>query len=127
MTAPAPQPRTPAATPEAVTPGVLLRYRIMAFVTGTLLILVFLGLLRYPLEWWTDFETTTALREALSVLSQVHGFIYVVYLATVLQLWLKARWGYGRLATLFFGGVIPLLSFFVESRVTREVRAGQEA
>ncbi|MFN3866442.1 MAG: DUF3817 domain-containing protein [Demequina sp.] len=127
MTDPAPQAHTTTATPQAVTPGVLLRYRVMAFVTGTLLILVFVGLLRYPLAWWAGFVETPAQTEALSILSQVHGFIYVVYLVTVLQLWMQARWGYGRLATLFFGGIVPLLSFFVESRVTREVRAGQES
>ncbi|WP_234983298.1 DUF3817 domain-containing protein [Demequina sp. NBRC 110053] len=106
----------------AVTAGALTRYRAMAIVTGVMLILVFLGLLSYtPL-----FERTEDVDHWLGVLSQVHGFIYVIYLVTVMQLWLQARWGYGRLATMFFGGIVPLLSFFIEHRVTREVRAAQE-
>lgn len=112
-----------AATASAVTPGALLRYRVMAFITGTLLIVVFLGLLRYV----GVFERTDGVEEFFGILAQVHGFIYIVYVATVLQLWLQARWGYGRLATMFLGGVVPLLSFFIEHRVTREVRAAQEA
>lgn len=117
----------PAATPaesveathaSAVTTGALLRYRVMAIITGTLLIVVFLGLVTYtPLV-----ERTEDVDHWLGILSQVHGFVYVVYLVTVVQLWLRARWGYGRLATMFFGGVVPVLSFVVERRITRELR-----
>ena len=121
----------PAATPaesaeatraSAVTPGALLRYRVMAIITGTLLIVVFLGMLRYV----GVFERTESVEEAFGILAQVHGFIYIVYLVTVVQLWLQAKWGYGRLATMFFGGIVPLLSFFIERRVTRELRPVQE-
>lgn len=105
------------ASASAVTPGALTRYKVMAIITGGLLIVVFLGMLRYipalaTPESWEPFFT---------ILAQVHGFVYVVYLATVLQLWLQARWGYGRLATMFLGGVVPLLSFFVEKRIAREL------
>lgn len=102
----------------AVTPGALLRYRVMAIITGTLLIVVFLGLVTYtPLV-----ERTEDIDHWLGILSQVHGFVYVVYLVTVVQLWLQARWGYGRLATMFFGGIVPVLSFVVERRITGELR-----
>ena len=105
------------ASASAVTPGALTRYKVMAIITGALLIVVFLGMLLYipalaTPESWEPFFT---------ILAQVHGFVYVVYLATVLQLWLQARWGYGRLATMFLGGVVPLLSFFVEKRIAREL------
>ncbi len=125
MTEPAQKPVAGArqATASAVAPATLLRYRVMAFITGAMLILVFLGMLRYtPL-----IERTPSMDEALGILSQIHGFVYVVYLVTVMQVWLQAKWGYGRLATMFFGGIVPLLSFFVEKRVTREVQSAQEA
>ena len=124
MTDPAATPaaRATGASASAVTAGALLRYRVMAIVTGVLLIVVFLGMLRYV----GVFEASASIESALGVLAQVHGFVYIVYLATVLQLWMQARWGYGRLATMFLGGIVPLLSFFVEHRVTREVRAAQE-
>ncbi len=104
------------------TTGALARYRVMAIITGSLLIVVFLGMLRYlePVnvpESWEPF---------FFALAQVHGVVYIVYLATVLQLWMQARWGYGRLATMFFGGIVPLLSFFVERRITRELRPDLE-
>ena len=104
------------------TPGALTRYRVMAIITGSLLIVVFLGMLRYipalgvP-ESWDPF---------FLALAQVHGVVYIVYLATVFQLWTQARWTYGRLATMFFGGIVPLLSFFVERRITHELRPALE-
>lgn len=107
----------------AVSEGALKRYRVMAVITGVMLILVFLGMLRYI----PGVPRTEGLDSALSILSQVHGFVYVVYVVTVWQVWSQARWGYKRLASMFFGGVVPLLSFFVEKRVTREVRAAQGA
>lgn len=107
----------------AVTPGALNRYRVMAVITGVMLILVFLGMLRYI----PGVPRTEGLDSALSILSQVHGFVYVVYVVTVWQVWSQAKWGYKRLATMFFGGIVPLLSFFVEKRVTREVRGAQGA
>lgn len=123
MTEPTAPPSAPAGRASAVSPGALTRYRVMAIITGTLLIVVFLGMLRYL----GVIERTDGVEEFFGILAQVHGFIYVVYLATVLQLWMQARWGYGRLATLFLGGVVPVLSFVIEKRVTREVRTGREA
>lgn len=110
------------ASASAVSTGALKRYRVMAVVTGVLLILVFLGMLRYI----PGMPRTEEIDGALSILSQVHGFVYVVYVVTVYQVWSQARWGYGRLASMFFGGVVPLLSFFMEKRVTQEVKADQE-
>jgi hypothetical protein len=33
------------------------------------------------------------------------------------------RWGFVRFIVLALGGIVPLLSFFMESRVAREVKA----
>ena len=110
------------ASASAVSPGALTRYRVMAVITGVMLILVFLGMLRYI----PGVPRTEGLDSALGILSQVHGFVYVVYVVTVWQVWSQAKWGYKRLASMFFGGIVPLLSFFVEKRVTSEVRAAQE-
>ncbi|WP_454041236.1 DUF3817 domain-containing protein [Cellulosimicrobium sp. Marseille-Q8652] len=52
-----------------------------------------------------------------------HGWIYVVYLVTVLDLWTKMRWGWGRLATMVFAGVVPVMSFVLEKKVHTEAEA----
>jgi integral membrane protein len=53
----------------------------------------------------------------------VHGWFYVVYLFSGFQLWSRMRWQLPRLILIALGGVIPLLSFFLETRIAREVKA----
>ncbi|MFT4213761.1 MAG: DUF3817 domain-containing protein [Microbacterium sp.] len=52
-----------------------------------------------------------------------HGWFYVVYLFACFRVWSLMRWGLGRFLMLALGGIVPLLSFFMEARVAREVRA----
>ncbi len=52
-----------------------------------------------------------------------HGWFYVVYLFASFNLWSKMRWGLGRFLTMALAGVIPFLSFPMESRIAREVNA----
>ncbi|MDE0547657.1 DUF3817 domain-containing protein [Microbacterium sp. C7(2022)] len=51
-----------------------------------------------------------------------HGWFYVVYLFACFRMWSLMRWNVIRLGMLAAGGVIPLLSFFMEARVGREVK-----
>jgi hypothetical protein len=51
-----------------------------------------------------------------------HGWFYVVYLFSCFRIWSLMRWHFPRLLVLASGGVIPLLSFFMEARVAREVK-----
>ncbi len=96
--------------------GALLRYRVMAFVTGGFLLLLTLELvLKYG---FNGGEPVLGAWIAI-----VHGWIYVVYLVTVVDLWSSLRWRLGRLLALVAAGVVPLLSFFAERRTTADVRA----
>jgi integral membrane protein len=96
--------------------GALLRYRVMAFVTGGFLLLLTLELvLKYGFN-----DSEPVLGEWIAI---VHGWIYVVYLVTVVDLWSSLRWRLGRLLALVAAGVVPLLSFFAERRTTADVRA----
>ncbi|WP_448389299.1 DUF3817 domain-containing protein [Microbacterium aurum] len=52
-----------------------------------------------------------------------HGWFYVVYLFACFRVWSLMRWGFVRFVTLALGGIVPLLSFFMEARVGREVKA----
>ena len=51
-----------------------------------------------------------------------HGWFYVVYLFACFRIWSLMRWPFRRLLLLALGGVIPLLSFFMEAVVAREVK-----
>ena len=52
-----------------------------------------------------------------------HGWFYVVYLISNFMLWSPMRWSFMRFLLLALGGVIPLMSFFLEVRTAREVKA----
>jgi len=56
-----------------------------------------------------------------------HGWFYVVYLISNFMLWSPMRWPFTQFLLLALGGVIPLLSFFLEVRTARKVNAFLES
>lgn len=117
-----PDPTTaPTTAPRPVRPprklaGALLRYRVMAFVTGGFLLLLCVEMvLKYGFN-----GSEAVLGDWIAI---VHGWIYVIYLVTVIDLWSSLRWGLRRLAALVLAGVVPLLSFYAERRTSEDVRA----
>jgi len=53
----------------------------------------------------------------------VHGWMYVVYLVSNFRLWSLMRWPFSKLVLLALGGVVPLMSFIVEKKFHAEVEA----
>lgn len=95
--------------------GALLRYRVMAVVTGTLLLaLVFVAM---PLKYWAGHPGP------VSVVGVAHGFLFMVYLVVALDLGVRRRWNPIKLVVVMACGTIPFASFVAERRITREVRA----
>jgi len=91
------------------------RYRVMAYVVGTLLIvLVFVGV---PLKHFAG-EPAVA-----SVVGVAHGVLFMVYLACALQLAVGRRWSVLKVLVVFAAGLVPFLTFYMERRVSREERA----
>ncbi|OLT53466.1 DUF3817 domain-containing protein [Cellulosimicrobium sp. CUA-896] len=98
--------------------GALARYRVLAIVTGVMLLVLCVEMLvKYGIGAFTDVEPFVRYVEWVPF---AHGWIYVVYLVTVLDLWTKMRWGWGRLATMVFAGVVPVMSFVLEKKVHAE-------
>ncbi len=95
--------------------GALLRYRVMAYIVGVgLLILVFIGV---PLQWAAGKPAVA------NIVGPIHGFLYIVYLATAVDLARRARFTIWQLLAMVGAGFIPFLAFVVEHRVTRRLRA----
>ncbi|MBO0829337.1 MAG: DUF3817 domain-containing protein [Streptosporangiales bacterium] len=94
--------------------GALVRYRVMAYVTGTLLILlVFVAM---PVKYLGHDDTPVA------IIGQVHGYLYMVYLVAAADLARRVRFSLTRMVAMFLAGVVPTLAFFCERRVTGWVR-----
>lgn len=95
----------------------LLRYRVMAYVTGTMLVvLVFVAV---PLKYWADRPLLAAL------LGAAHGFLFIVYLVAATDLGLRRRWQLPRLALVLVAGTIPFLAMFMERRITAQMRGAR--
>ncbi len=88
-------------------------FRVMAMIVGVaLLVLTLHMVLRYGfdnhlLDWW----------------AQPHGFLYMIYLVSVAMLGFELRWSLPAMVAVMLAGVVPLLSFYVEHRVTRGAQA----
>jgi integral membrane protein len=105
--------------------GSLSRYRVMALITGvTLLVFCVEMIIKYLVGEIVD---VSGVMPYLEWIPYVHGWVYVLYLIAVLDLWAKMRWGYGRMAAMVFAGVVPVMSFVLEKRVHADADAKLEA
>ncbi len=95
--------------------GALIRYRVMAFVVGTaLVILVFVAI---PVQYWGHDKTVA------EIVAPIHGYLYLVYLAASADLARRAHWRLGRILMVVAAGFVPFLAFIVEHRVYGQMQA----
>lgn len=93
--------------------NVLSRYRVMAYVTAVWLLVFTVAIIaKY------GFETGDTM-----LISQIHGVLFIIYVIFAFDLGSKAKWPFGKLLWVLAAGCIPVASFFVEPKITREVRA----
>ncbi len=94
--------------------GALLRYRVFAWVVGVLLIvLVFVAM---PLRYiWGDARL-------VGIVGQLHGFLFLGYLAFAFDLAVRAKWPFVRTVLVLLAGTIPVMSFVAERKVTSWIR-----
>lgn len=108
-------------------------YRICAYVTGVLLLLLCAEMVLkfgfgHELEMGgpngflalAPADHTTAFNLNLFVLI-VHGWFYVVYVFACYRLWSLMRMDFIDFVALALGGVIPFMSFIVEHRTYRRI------
>jgi len=107
-------------TAESPVNGALSRYRVMAFITGSFLLLLTVVTLVKYIGLAFDWEHEGFMSFA-TVIGIVHGWIFIVYVAACAFLWMRMKWAFGRLVTMVLGGVVPGMSFVMERRVSREV------
>jgi len=92
----------------------LTRYRVMAYVTGvSLIILVFVMI---PLHYVGDQPRPS------EIFSPFHGLMFMLYVVTVFDLFIRAKWNLGRMVWVMIAGCIPFVSFVVERGITKQAR-----
>jgi integral membrane protein len=92
--------------------GAVLRYRVMAYITGVLIIVVvFVGI---PLQVWGNSTFI------VNYVGTVHGYLYILYVIFAFMLSHKLRMRISpRLFLLLLAGTIPILTFVVERWMER--------
>lgn len=99
--------------------GALLRYRIMAWIVGILLmVLVVVGM---PLKYVWDNDTV------VTATGVPHGWLYMVLLITAYDLGRRVKWPWLRLILIALAGTVPFLSFVAEHYATKDVRTRMAA
>jgi len=87
----------------------------MAFVTGVLLVLlVFVAI---PIQIWGHNKTPEA------IIGTAHGFLFMVYLVTALDIGIRLRWPWLKLGLVMLAGTVPFCSFVAEHIAHRDYQA----
>jgi integral membrane protein len=100
--------------------GALLRYRVMAFVTGVVLLTGTIALIvkyaggTHPGTWY-------------ALVWVAHGYLYLVYVVITAILGFRLRWPLARYALVMLAGTIPTMSFVAEHVVTGAARRSAAA
>lgn len=99
-------------TSTASADGALLRYRVMAYVVGTLLVILVVGVIvqSRPIEKY---------------LGIAHGYLYITLLVTIADLWRRRRFPLHAVVLVALAGTIPFLSFYAEHQITQRIRDGR--
>jgi len=95
----------------------LVRYRVLAFATATLLIvLVFVGV---PLQ------VAAHRPEVVNTVGTLHGFLYLVYLYVAFELTRQLRIPIWQMVLVLLAGTVPFCAFVAERKLTHlyEARA----
>ena len=101
--------------------GALLRYRIMAWVTGVLLaVMCVFGL---PAKYAFDLTGDGVIGTLYSVGWVAHGWLYIIYVATGLDICFRMRYSVLRTLAILLAGTIPFASFFDDHYVAKSVHA----
>ena len=98
--------------------GAVVRYRVMAFVVGTALLVLFaIVICQY------GFDLKSQMKVPEKIVAPIHGYLYLVYLAVAADLARRARWGIGRILLVVCSGFVPFLAFIIEHRVYQQMLA----
>ena len=100
--------------------GALTRYRVMAWVTGV--VLAFMTVVGLPFKYLFDGQALW-----YSVGWVAHGWLYVIYVITAVDLAFRLRYSVLRTLAMVLAGTIPFASFVAEHYVTKDVHARMAA
>ena len=91
--------------------GAVLRYRVMACITGVLIIVVIFAGIPLQLAAHNTFIAGD--------IGTVHGYLYIIYVIVAYLLSRKLKMRMGPTILLLLAGTVPIMTFVVERWMTR--------
>jgi integral membrane protein len=102
--------------------NLFLAYRVLAIIVGVLL--AFCSLVALPLKYLaTDGSDLQQFGESASIMWVAHGWVFMIYVVVAFLLSRKAKWTPAFTILALAAGLIPLLIFWVEHRVSQRFKA----
>lgn len=97
-----------------VTPGAIWRYRVMAWVTGVMLLALCFSVYLQLGPAQND--------KPVQIFGTAHGYLYLLYLIVATDLAWRARWSLVKTVLVLLAGTVPFMSFVAEHVVMRDLR-----
>jgi hypothetical protein len=122
-------------------PGALRLYRVTAYITGIMLLLLVAEMIvKYGMGYslyafsgygplaFVPYDPTGRITPPSGVdlstgILIAHGWLYVLYLFADFRLWSLMRMSFTKFVQIALGGVIPFMSFIVEHLITKQVKS----
>ena len=103
---------------ESPTTGALTRFRVMAVFCGVNLLPLNFGYM--PAKYLFDALESNKWLIAIPI---AHGYFYIVYILTALQLGVQRKMSFGYILFLLIAGTVPFASFIAERQMVRKYGA----
>jgi len=100
---------------EPTSTGALTRFRLLAVLCGVNLLLLVFGYM--PAKYIFDALDNNAWIIFIPI---AHGYLYIVYILTVLQIGVQKRMKFVTIIALIAAGTLPVASFIAERRITKK-------
>lgn len=78
---------------------------------------VILFFVAMPLKYFADIP------EAVRIAGSIHGFLVVLFVILLVMCWNEYKWSFSRVAKYFFLSLIPIVSFWVEKDLKKQMLA----
>lgn len=93
--------------------GALLRYRVLANIVGTTLVLLVFGAIPAQIAGHPG---------PVQIIGALHGYLFIVYLLLIVDLTRRSRLPLVHMLLVMAAGLVPFATFYAERRTTRWVR-----
>jgi integral membrane protein len=103
---------------EPTSTGALTRFRLLAVLCGVNLLL--LVLVYMPAKYIFDAIESNTWMITIPI---AHGYLYIVYILTVLQIGVQKRMKFVTIIALIAAGTLPVASFIAERKITKKYAA----